>query len=424
MAEVTRLDPKWGRKLIVFLAIGCLAFGADASSVTIDSVAQRWPWNNKVDITYTIAGGQTLTPDGSGDVYCRLVFHANIGGQTYEIDGVTNIGASASTGQHTVTWTPPADLRVKALDCTMTATLLSADNPSGDDYLIIDLNTGNIAYEGLLGSQELSNSRYNTATFKTDKIVLRKIPKGTYPTGASNEANNLPRTWTTDLDYYIGVFMVTQAQYVKLGLSNPCVNATGQTTDSENAATDGDWAAHRPVTRVSWDTLRGSTLMPTNELPTVDSANTGTWLQRLNYLTGNRFMFDLPTEVMAEIAVRAGSTTRYWWGADWDDNMVVFSGNSTNTKAVGLFPANGFGLYDVAGNAFDFCLDSRILPPVHVDPWTPDSDDTTAYMMLRGGSYSQNAGDYRFWASNRGGYTSRSYGSSNGIGFRVAWIVR
>ena len=131
MTEVVKqVWNRGGCKLAALLAVGFLALGADASSVTIDSVTQRWPWNNKVDITYTVTGGQTLTPDGSGDVYCRLVFHANIGGQTYEIDGVTNVGASASSGQHTVTWTPPADLRVKALDCTMTATLLSADNPS------------------------------------------------------------------------------------------------------------------------------------------------------------------------------------------------------------------------------------------------------------------------------------------------------
>ena len=44
-----------------FLAIAlaaCAATGSAlaATTITIDSVVQRWPWNNKVDITYTIVG--------------------------------------------------------------------------------------------------------------------------------------------------------------------------------------------------------------------------------------------------------------------------------------------------------------------------------------------------------------------------------
>ena len=76
-------------KTVVFLlAVTFLTLGAEASSVTIDSVIQRWPWNNKFDITYTVTDGQTFTEDGTGDVYCKLVFNATIGGQTYVIDEV------------------------------------------------------------------------------------------------------------------------------------------------------------------------------------------------------------------------------------------------------------------------------------------------------------------------------------------------
>ena len=179
--------PKWGRVAALALVV-TLALGADASSVTINSVAQRWPWNNKVDITYTVDGGQTFTADGTGDIYYRLVFNATINGQTYKIDGVTNIGASASTGRHTVTWTPPADLKVKATGCTMTASLYSADRPSGDDYMVIDLETGAVSFEGLLGTQERSNERYtNNAAYKTDYMVFRRIPAGTYTLGEEQE---------------------------------------------------------------------------------------------------------------------------------------------------------------------------------------------------------------------------------------------
>ena len=66
----------------------------------------------------------------------------------------------------------------------MSAALYAASAPSGDDYLVVDFDTGKIAYEGLLASQDASNVRYNTAEYKTGKMVLRKVPAGgTYPTG-------------------------------------------------------------------------------------------------------------------------------------------------------------------------------------------------------------------------------------------------
>ncbi|MBQ6328017.1 MAG: hypothetical protein IJI35_03300, partial [Kiritimatiellae bacterium] len=193
------------------------AYGVNASpGVTVDSVIQRWPWNNKVDITYTVTDGQ----DVEAGVYCRLVFNANINGETYVIDGVTNVGASASSGTHTITWNPPSG--VKTANCSMTATLLAADNPSGDDYMVVDLDTGKITYEGLLASQSASNDRYNTAAYKTDKLVLRKIPRtadGPCPTGyrtgdngSDFVARNSQANWVTYKDYYIGVFPVTQWQ--------------------------------------------------------------------------------------------------------------------------------------------------------------------------------------------------------------------
>lgn len=116
-------------------------------------------------------------------------------------------GASASSGQHTVTWTPPQSFRVKDLNCTMTAQLLSSDAPSGDDYMVVDLDTGVVSYEGLLYSQERSNQRYKAAQYKESKLVLRKVPRGAYYT--------VEKTWNTEYVYYAGVYLVTRAQYNK-----------------------------------------------------------------------------------------------------------------------------------------------------------------------------------------------------------------
>ena len=427
-------------KVAMLAMAGTLALGAGASSVTIDSVTQRWPWNNKVDIKYTIDGGQTLTADGTGDVYCRLEFTATVNGQNVLIDGRA-IGANASSGTHTATWTPSPELRVKALDCTMTARLLSADNPSGDDYMVIDLDTGDVTFEGMLYSQELSNSRYNSDTsgpaganvYKTDKMVLRKVPRWAdraslpnattlaslsgYPTGDNTSASgyeassNKQTNWVTRLDYYIGIFPVTQAQYVKFGQENP----SGKTD-----VIDGNIVGYRPVESMSWNDLRISGTASGDPIPAVDS-NTGTYLQRLNYLTGNKFAFDLPTEVMSEIACRAGKNGgHYYWESGALGTYAVF--NQSSTLAVGSKAPNAWGLYDTIGNVWEFCRDRNGLGNMAdiSDPFIPY--DNGASITVRGsGTYSSNTVRY-FYASYRN-YAGADWSQST-CGFRVAYIAK
>lgn len=428
-------------------AVVASAMAANASSITIDSVTQRWPWNNKVDIKYTIDGGQTLTSDGSGDVYCRLEFTATVNGQNILIDGRA-IGANASSGTHTATWTPSPDLRVKALDCTMTARLLSADNPSGDDYMVIDLDTGDVTFEGMLYSQELSNNRYNSDTsgpnganvYKTSKMVLRKVPRWAdrsslpnatvtlaslsgYPFGWNGLTGSSATNWVTKKDYYIGVFPVTQAQYVRYGLENPskCTDTiAGNTTD------------YRPVDGVSYNDLRGETRAGT-ALPEVDSMGSATFfLQQLNCKTGNKFMFDLPTEVMYEIACRAGSSTYHYWGdQDADDystyvvSSTSMSAKRTTTEEVGTKVANDWGLYDMVGNVYQWCLDDSATggtpsTKLFTDPFIPYVKSSYTRARIKSIPYNQSSTSYM-------NPSYRNYGSFNfrtGVGFRVAYIAK
>jgi len=405
-------------KMITFAAVAASAIAANAASITIDSVVQRWPWNNKVDITYTVSGGQ----DVAAGVFARIEFTANIAGTEYLIDGVHDVGASASDGTHTVTWTLP--IGVKSDSCTMTAKLLSADNPSGDDYMIVDLTktSGNITWEGLLATQEASNERYNTATHKTDKLVLRKVPAGgPYPTGDSanyssgNNANNTA-TWTTAKDYYIGVFPVTQYQYQKLYGSNPSYS-----NNKKSAA--GNEVTHRPVEQVSWDDLRLSTTAPTSSIPTVAS-NSGTFFQRLNYITGNRYNFDLPTEVMFEIAERAGATTIYYWGDTVNTDYIVCKDNSgSKTVAVGSRLPNAWGLYDTAGNVWEWCLDDLVDGDMkaRTDAFTPAWTSGTSRRFRGGQNWADLSSVVGFHASYRAGVVSTKRNAY--IGFRVSMIV-
>lgn len=394
-----------------------------ATTINVDSVVQRWPWNNKVDITYTVGDGQ----DCSSSKFRRIVFTTVIDGTTYTIDGVSDLGASANTGTHTVTWTLPAG--VKSDGCTMSAAIYAAENPSGDDYMVIDLANGAVAYEGLLATQADSNARYNTATYKEDKLVLRKVPAGgPYPTGdsanyGSGSNANTDKSWNTTRDYYVGVFPVTQAQYMKLGLSNPSAKKTD---------TDGNVAKHRPVENVTWNDLRVAGTASTSSIPAVVS-KTGTFFQRLNFITKNKFAFDLPTEVMFEIAERAGVDSCYFWGSTMDTRYVVSNEDSLtsdgsslgkNTVAVGSKLPNGWGLFDTAGNVLEWCRDDKVDGDMasRIDVFTPAWASGANRRQRGGGSYQNESslpGFYASYRSNNGDVT----GKASTIGFRVAFIA-
>ena len=409
------------------LAAGSLVFAASAdvvTNVTITSVAQRWPWNNKVDITYTVQGGQ----DKSSGVYCGLRFSLSAGGKTYDFEGYT-VGASAENGTHTVTWTAPQG--IVATDCSLTATLFSTNSPSGNDYMIVDLSNGAVVYEGMMATQPASDDRYNTAAFKTDKLVLRKVPRTAhsatlpngpfasgYPTGdnVNYASSNSEKKWVLDRDYYIGVFPVTQHQYVKLGLSNP---------SAHQGAGSGDVVNHRPVERVTYSALRGGA-GPTAPIPAVATANSGSFLQRLNYLTGNRFGFDLPTEVMYEIALRAGTTTAYFWeGTASDIGLYCANKDFANcTVAVGSFLPNRWGLFDMVGNVTAIVLDGAGLGNLGnaAKPFVYNSNWNT-WMRWRGmsGYYSASELPTDFYSSRR--QAGDPAKPNDWVGFRVSMIA-
>ena len=341
-------------------------------------------------------------------VYARIVFNANIDGVAYTIDGVHDIGANASNGTHTVTWTLPSG--VKASGCTMTAQLLTADNPSGDDYMVVDLADGTVSYEGLLANQAASNARYTSDdTYKKSKLVLRKVPAGgPYRTGHANYSNasmpNSPIDRTTTSAYYIGIFPVTQYQYTKL--------CAASVTDST-----------LPNTGINWNTLRASAATAA-QIPSVDAADTGSFFQRLNYKTG--LYFDLPTEVMFEIAMRAGRTTVFYWGDAWNGDKVNYSSSAWET--VGSRDSNDWGLYNMNDNPPEILRDNQSAADLATlsDPFVPStvSSDSRA---VRGGAYNSNGKEFRFHASYRdasGKGASGSASAMGAIGFRVACVMK
>ena len=66
----------------------------------------------------------------------------------------------------------------------------------------------------------------------------------------------------------------------------------------------------------------------------------------------------LPTEAEWEKAARGGLVVqKYPWGNSIDSSKANYGKNVRDTTPVGSYPANGYGLYDMAGNVYEWCLD-------------------------------------------------------------------
>jgi formylglycine-generating enzyme required for sulfatase activity len=145
-----------------------------------------------------------------------------------------------------------------------------------------------------------------------------------------------------------------------------------------------------PVVNVSWN----------------DAVAFGEWLSRKE---GTRYR--LPTEAEWEYACRAGSTTRWYHGNDEDGLAQVGNVADATAKAkfpnvgtigatdgyvftapVGRFQANGFGLYDMHGNVWEWCADWYDEKYYERSPSEdPAGPATGSFRVFRGGSWIDDA---------------------------------
>jgi formylglycine-generating enzyme len=138
--------------------------------------------------------------------------------------------------------------------------------------------------------------------------------------------------------------------------------------------------------------------------------------------------YRLPTEAEWEYACRGGTTTDFYSGnmlfplcSPLDDNLDMaawYCGNSgNNIRAVGLKINNQKGLFDIHGNALEWCWDFYSNDYYKRSPaYNPTGDISGTFRTARGGWWKCNSITCR--SSNRE-YYHPTY-SSSFIGFRVA----
>ncbi len=235
-------------------------------------------------------------------------------------------------------------------------------------------------------------------------LDMVSIPGGKFLMGSPDDeegrsSNESPQHWVTISPFYLGKYAVTQAQWQAVMGNNPSYFR----------------GANRPVERVSWH-------------------NCVEFCEKLSQKTG--LIFRLPSEAEWEYACRAGTTTPFHFGetiitelANYDGKYVYGNGVRGlywgQTKDVGSFSPNIFGLYDMHGNVWEWCADTwhgnYNGAPTDGSAWIISGNDN--YSPLRGGSWFNVPNLCRSACRNLLVGAKHDF-NNDSIGFRVVCVAR
>jgi formylglycine-generating enzyme required for sulfatase activity len=203
------------------------------------------------------------------------------------------------------------------------------------------------------------------------------IPAGTFQMGSNapnaspyfNNSNQQPvHQVTFSRCFWMGATEVTQAQYLALMGTNPSYYV----------------GANRPVETVDWFDAQAYCAALTAQQSVLGNVPLG-------------YQYRLPTEAEWEYACRAGTTTEFNVGPvlSCNESLFYYSYHTNTccqpncvpfgTAPVRSYAPNAWGLYDMHGNMFEWCLDSfaAYSPGSATDPFVTGGPDR----VVRGGSW-------------------------------------
>jgi formylglycine-generating enzyme required for sulfatase activity len=259
----------------------------------------------------------------------------------------------------------------------------------------------------------ISDTRFYRAVIAVPTNMVW-VPAGTFVMGSPvSEAgrgpnNETQHTVTLTKGFFMGAYPVTQGNYLSVMNNNPSYYSTnhGFTLDPS-----------RPVEQVKW----------------TDATNycgLFTLQERAAGRIFTNWVYRLPTESEWEYACRAGTATQFYYGTNLLSGMANFDGryeylgtgtvfNVTGvflnrTVPVGGYQPNARGLYDLAGNVWEWCQDWYTNYPAGavIDPQGPPAG---TQRVFRGGSLNATGAACRSASRDK---TDPST-AVNTIGFRV-----
>ena len=348
-----------------------------ATTITVDSIRQNWPWSAEVSVRFTLSG-VTSVVDVSVEAFA----------------GGRSLGAVAAVGDSTaLSADGPYELRIDPTTITAVTGPLAEDfsvrlTPVAADpswnvplYRIYDLTREDADVE-IVTPEKLVSGAYGDwmwtcetpapgpgdpvpytnlvwtgvtqDVYKTSKLVMRYIPgKGDTVMICTMKDSS----YTMPDNYYVGVFETTQKQWENVMGSAPACTHTGE-------------GGMRPVETVTYAAVRGHS--SGNYWPQ-DPAS-GSFIAELRAKTSDA-PFDLPVAYQLTYAAEAGSgfgtAGSSFAKSTWPDNtptVEIKDGvtvtnaapgryNASSTSAVGRFAPSVQGIYDIVGNVGEMCVD-------------------------------------------------------------------
>ena len=354
------------KKFCIFVLLLSSVVLADNAATNTTST-QRWPWNGKVDITYTL----TATTTNTTPVFSVKFFVQAPNGTPTELTTLTGDAATGITlgaGPKKTTWDAAAILGTNVYTASYKIGVYAEDVTEEATYLKLDLATYKMT-TSTVGPDVSSN-----APSKYAELWFRRIEMGSATSEPERWDDEAEHTVTLTKAYYIGVFELTEGQYAR-------INADGKST------------AVVPQVDISYDMLRGTSYGATWPSKNDHRVDATSFFGKLRQKTGQGLIFDLPTEAQWEAAARwkgtTGNGTDDYYGSCYWNNGVTFNGyfrglgelawykdNSGEVMhEVGLKYPSTIGTYDMHGNIWELCLDwyQGDITQYIIDPEGPDN---------------------------------------------------
>ena len=424
----------------IIIASVAVAVGASlrAAVPEVSGVTMAQASDRLVTITYTLADAPAVITldvqtNVTGDVW------ASIGGEAVW-NAIGDVWKRVETGIHTITWQPDhswPDHKVDGNNTRAVVTAWALENTP--DYMVVDISaSAQPNTQRYYPSPEfLPGGLLANTEYRTSSIVMRKImAKDVQWTMGSTTLESL--RWANDNreathkvmltnNYYIGVFEVTQSQWENV--------ATSRRVPSyfQNA----EYRAMRSVEKVSYNEIRmaanGNNAKASDAKEWPEPPYAGSFLDLLRTKTG--IDFDLPGEAQWEFAARAGNGNTKWndgsgiKNTEADENLDVLGRYNNNggassttsstaangTAIVGTYKPNSWGLYDMHGNVWEWCLDGFTVDITSLNGGVYTG--SSAQRVRRGGSH---LGDSRYCRSAYRGPSEPTVNHDNTLGVRLA----